>query len=79
MEAVKKHAQKPLDVHLMIVDLTVIKEFKEKGADGITVHYEACTQFTPYRTGYKRIGLQGRVALNPHTPVALLGRYYCRP
>ena len=43
-EAVHRHAQKPLDVHLMIVDPDrYLKEFREAGAHIITVHYEACT------------------------------------
>ena len=41
LDAVKKHAKKPLDVHLMIVDPDrYITEFSEKGANGITVHFE---------------------------------------
>lgn len=44
MKAIKKHATKPLDVHLMIVNPDqYIKTFKECGADILTVHYEACT------------------------------------
>lgn len=73
LEAVKKHAQKPIDVHLMIVDPDrYIKEFKEKGADGITVHYEACTHLHRTIQGIKELGCRAGVALNPHTPVALL-------
>ena len=41
---IKKHARKPLDVHLMIVDPgRYVNDFKEAGADILTVHYEACT------------------------------------
>jgi ribulose-phosphate 3-epimerase len=74
MEAVKKHATKPLDVHLMIVDPDrYIKEFSEKGADGITVHFEACTHLHRTVQGIKELGCRAGVALNPHTPVAFLG------
>lgn len=73
MEAVKKHAKKPLDVHLMIVDPDrYIKEFKDKGADGITVHFEACTHLHRTVQGIKELGCRAGVALNPHTPVAFL-------
>jgi ribulose-phosphate 3-epimerase len=73
MEAVKKHASKPLDVHLMIVDPDrYIKEFKDKGADGITVHFEACTHLHRTIQGIKELGCRAGVALNPHTPVAFL-------
>lgn len=73
MEAVKKHATKPLDVHLMIVDPDrYIKEFAEKGADSITVHFEACTHLHRTVQGIKELGCRAGVALNPHTPVAFL-------
>ena len=73
MEAVKKYATKPLDVHLMIVDPDrYLKEFKEKGADGITVHFEACTHLHRTVQGIKELGCRAGVALNPHTPVAFL-------
>ena len=73
MDAVKRYAKKPLDVHLMIVDPDrYIKEFKEKGADGITVHFEACTHLHRTIQGIKELGCRAGVALNPHTPVAFL-------
>ncbi len=73
MEAVKKHATKPLDVHLMIVDPDrYLKEFKAKGADIITVHYEACTHLHRTIQAIKELGCKAGVALNPHTPVAVL-------
>jgi len=73
MEAVKKHATKPLDVHLMIVDPDrYIKEFAEKGANSITVHFEACTHLHRTVQGIKESGCHAGVALNPHTPVAFL-------
>lgn len=73
LEAVKKVAQKPLDVHLMIVDPDrYLKEFCEKGADGITVHFEACTHLHRTVQAIKELGCRAGVALNPHTPVAFL-------
>jgi len=43
LKAIQKHANKPLDVHLMIENPDrYIKEFVDLGADIITVHYEAC-------------------------------------
>jgi ribulose-phosphate 3-epimerase len=73
IKAIKKHATKPLDVHLMIVQPErFIKEFKEAGADILSVHYEACTHL--HRTIYaiKENGMKAGVAINPHTPVSLL-------
>jgi ribulose-phosphate 3-epimerase len=73
MEAVKKHAVKPLDVHLMIVDPDrYIKEFAEKGANSITVHFEACTHLNRTIQSIKELRCHAGVALNPHTPVAFL-------
>lgn len=70
IKAIKKHATKPLDVHLMIVEPEkYLEEFKNAGADILTVHEEACTHL--HRTVYaiKDLGMKAGVALNPHTPV----------
>lgn len=73
MNAVKKHAQKPLDVHLMIVEPDkYIEEFAKAGAAIITVHYEACTHLHRTIQLIKGVGCKAGVALNPHTPVSLL-------
>ena len=73
MEAVKKHAQKPLDVHLMIVNPDqYITQFAAAGAAIITVHYEACVHLHRTIQAIKETGCKAGVALNPHTPVALL-------
>jgi ribulose-phosphate 3-epimerase len=73
MSAVKKHAKKPLDVHLMIVDPDrYLKNFSDAGADGIIVHYEACPNLHRTVQYIKELGCRAAVALNPHTPVALL-------
>ncbi|MFD1255572.1 ribulose-phosphate 3-epimerase [Mucilaginibacter terrae] len=73
VEAVKKHATKPLDVHLMIVDPDrYLKAFADAGASHITVHYEACTHLHRTIQAIKELGCKAGVALNPHTPVALL-------
>ncbi|WP_443947167.1 ribulose-phosphate 3-epimerase [Pedobacter sp. AW1-32] len=73
MAAVKKHALKPLDVHLMIVEPDkYIEEFARAGADRITVHYEACTHLHRTVQLIKSFGCKAGVALNPHTPVRLL-------
>lgn len=71
--AIKRHAQKPLDVHLMIVDPDkFIDEFKKAGADILTVHYEACTHLHRTIQRIKAAGMKAGVSLNPHTPVHLL-------
>ena len=73
IEAIKKHAKKPLDVHLMIQNPDqYINEFKKAGADILTVHYEACTHLHRTIQAIKEAGMKAGVALNPHTSVALL-------
>jgi len=73
MEAIKQHAQKPLDVHLMIVNPDqYIARFADAGAAVITVHYEACVHLNRTIQAIHAAGCKASVALNPHTPVALL-------
>ena len=73
MHAIAKHAAKPLDVHLMIVDPDrYLKMCKDSGATIITVHYEACTHLHRTLSAIKELGCKAGVALNPHTPVSLL-------
>ena len=70
---IKKHACKPLDVHLMIMDPgRYVADFKEAGADILTVHYEACTHLDRVLHSIRDHGMQCGVVLNPHTAVALL-------
>ena len=69
----KKHAKKPLDVHLMIVNPDqYISTFKKIGADILTVHYEACSHLHRTLQAIKAEGMKAGVALNPHTPIHLL-------
>jgi ribulose-phosphate 3-epimerase len=73
IQAIKKHAKKPLDVHLMIQNPDqYIDAFKEAGADILTVHYETCTHLHRTIQAIKTAGMKAGVALNPHTPVDLL-------
>ena len=73
IRAIKEYARKPLNLHLMIVEPDrYLERFKEAGADHIIVHYEACTHL--HRTVHviKELGCLAGVAINPHTPAALL-------
>ncbi|ATA72271.1 MULTISPECIES: ribulose-phosphate 3-epimerase [Capnocytophaga] len=73
LEAINKHATKPLDVHLMIVDPDrYISTFKKLGSHILTVHYEACTHLHRSVQAIKNEGMKAGVALNPHTPVNVL-------
>jgi len=73
LHAINKHAKKPLDVHLMIVDPDrYLEQFKNAGAANITVHYEACTHLHRTLQAIKALGCRAGVAINPHTPVQVL-------
>lgn len=73
IKAIKKHANKTMDVHLMIVNPDqYIPTFKEIGADVLTVHYETCTHLHRTLQNIKNHDMLAGVALNPHTPVSLL-------
>lgn len=73
MKAIKKYANKPMDVHLMISNPDqYLEEFKAAGADIISIHYEACNHLHRSVQKIKSLGLKASVALNPHTPVSLL-------
>ncbi|MFV0530391.1 MAG: ribulose-phosphate 3-epimerase [Flavobacteriales bacterium] len=73
IQAAKKYAQKTFDVHLMIVQPErYIQDFKEAGADILTVHEEASPHLHRTISAIKETGMQAGVALNPHTPVSVL-------
>jgi ribulose-phosphate 3-epimerase len=73
LKAIQKHAKKPLDVHLMIVDPDrYAQHFKDAGAQILTVHYEACHHLHRSIQNIKNLGMKAGVAINPHTNVALL-------
>lgn len=73
LSVIQKHATKPLDVHLMIVDPDrYISTFAKLGSNILTVHYEACTHLHRTLQAIKAEGMKAGVALNPHTPVSVL-------
>lgn len=73
LSVIQKHATKPLDVHLMIVDPSrYISTFAKLGSDILTVHYEACTHLHRTLQAIKAENVKAGVALNPHTPVSVL-------
>ena len=73
LKAMAQHTQKPLDVHLMIVDPDrYIDTFASLGASVLTVHAEACTHLHRTVQGIKDAGMKAGVSLNPHTPIHML-------
>lgn len=70
---IKKIAKKPLDVHLMIVEPDkFFEDYKNCGADIITIHYEACTHLHRSLSKIRQLGMKAGVVLNPHTPICVL-------
>jgi len=77
-EAINEHAQKPLDVHLMIEKPEkYLKAFRNAGAANITVHYEACHHLHRTLQEIKLMDCRAGVAINPHTNVQLLEDIIC--
>ena len=73
LKAIQRHAKKPLDVHLMIIDPDrYAQAFKDAGAEVLTVHYEACTHLHRSIQNIKSLGMKAGVAINPHTAAHLL-------
>ncbi|MBI9068428.1 MAG: ribulose-phosphate 3-epimerase [Salinivirgaceae bacterium] len=73
LKAIQKHAKKPLDVHLMIEKPDrYLEDFKNAGAEILTVHYEACPHLHRTLQAIKALGMKAGVSLNPHTPVNVL-------
>lgn len=71
IKAIKPHSTKPFDVHLMIEDPNrYIKDFKDAGADILTVHVEACNHLHRSIQAIKNEGMKAGVSLNPHTSVS---------
>lgn len=73
IKAIRPFSKKAFDVHLMIVEPDkYIKDFKNAGADVLTVHFEACTHLHRTIQAIKNEGMKAGVALNPHTNINVL-------
>lgn len=70
IKSINMIAQKTMDIHLMIIEPDrYISNFKELGADILTVHLEACNHLHRTIHKIKEEGMIAGVAINPHTPV----------
>ncbi len=71
--AIKKYSQKPLDIHLMIVEPDrYLAEFAKIGAAVLSVHVETCNHLHRTLGAIRALGMKAGVAINPHTPVEML-------
>lgn len=70
VEAIKRHAKKPMDVHLMIVHPErYVEVFRNAGATSISVHIEACPHLHRNIQQIRSLGCKAGIAINPHTPI----------
>jgi ribulose-phosphate 3-epimerase len=70
VEAIRRHASKPMDVHLMIVQPErYVEAFAKAGASNISIHVEACPHLHRNIQQIKDLGCRAGVAINPHTPI----------
>lgn len=73
IKAVKSLTDKPLDVHLMIVNpQNYISQVRDCGAAIMNVHQEACVHLDRTINAIKAAGMKAAVTLNPSTPVVML-------
>lgn len=73
IKQIRKASAKFFDVHLMILEPEkYVEEFKDAGADSLTVHIEACPHLHRNIQQIKSLGMQAGVGINPHTPVLML-------
>lgn len=73
IKSIQKNAKKPLDVHLMIIKPDrYLEEFKNHGAEWLTIHYESVDHLHRTIQQIKSLGMKAGVSLNPHTPVHFL-------
>jgi len=75
IESVKKISEKPLDVHLMIIEPEkYIERFCRIGIDILTIHIEACKEPGRALNKIKELGVKAGISLNPETPVEALSK-----
>lgn len=73
IKQLRKATSKHFDVHLMILEPEkYAEEFRDAGADGLTVHLEACTHLHRNIQQIRSLGMKAGVAVNPHSPIMLL-------
>jgi len=75
---IRSVSEKPLDVHLMIVNPDrYLEAYRDAGADWLTVHYETCPHLHRTIQQIGELGMKPSVSLNPHTDVSLLENVLC--
>jgi ribulose-phosphate 3-epimerase len=76
IQSVRKDSHLFFDVHLMITDpIRYVDAFRKAGADGLTVHYEACPDTAAALREIRQAGMKPALAINPDTPVEKIREY----
>ena len=76
IKSIRKVTDKVFDVHLMVEEpIRYIEDFKNSGADLITVHIEACKDLKATIEKIKSLGMKASVALKPNTPIESVFEY----
>ncbi len=76
IKAIRPVTEKFFDVHLMINEpVRYLKDFVDAGADGITIHVEACADVAETLKAIKKLGVKTAISLNPETPVTAIKEY----
>lgn len=73
IKSLRKISNMQFDVHLMVdKPERYIQDFKDCGADILTIHFEACTHLHRALTQIKELGMKAGVTLNPSTPIQMI-------
>jgi ribulose-phosphate 3-epimerase len=71
VRALRRETDLPLELHLMIIEPDRhLETFASAGADGITVHYEACPHLHRTLTSIRALDCRSGAAINPSTPAS---------
>ncbi len=76
LECVRKKSKLFMDVHMMVKNPErYIEELIQLGADGVTIHVEACDCITETLLKIRELGAKTGLAINPETPVSAVFPY----
>lgn len=74
--SLRKHSGAFFDVHLMINEpIRYIEDYKKAGADGITVHIEACSDVRKTLEAVRALGVKAGLSVKPATPISAIEPY----
>ena len=76
ISSLRKHSGMFFDVHLMINEpIRYLEDYKKAGADGVTVHVEACSDVKGTLLKIRELGMKSGLSIKPATPVSAIEPY----